>query len=66
MVNIGARFGLETGSSIMCLFVCIGAVLVFPMVADPLIRRIFENSPESIQAQQEKAFLVALGVDEEE
>jgi hypothetical protein len=64
----GSGPGLEyvPSSSIMYLFVCIGAVLVFPMIADPLIRRIFENSPESIQAQQEKAFLVALGVDEEE
>ena len=36
------------------------------MVADPLIRRIFSTSPENIQAQQEKALLVALGVNEEE
>ena len=50
----------------MYLFVCIGAVLLFPVAADPLIRRIFEKSPENIQAQQEKAYLVALGVDEEE
>ena len=53
-------------SSIMYLLACIGSILVFPMVADPMIRRIFSTSPESIQAQQEKAFLVALGVDEEE
>jgi len=54
------------GSSIMYLLVCIGGVLVFPMIADPLIRKIFSTSPENIQAQQEKAFLIALGVDEEE
>ena len=54
------------GSSIMYLFLCIGGVLVFPMIADPLIRKIFSTSPENIQAQQEKAFLIALGVDEEE
>jgi len=64
----GSGPGLEyvPSSSIMYLFVCIGAILLFPMAADPLIRRIFETSPESIQAKQEKAFLVALGVDEEE
>ena len=54
------------GSSLMYLFACIGGILVFPMVADPLIRRIFSTSPDHIQAQQEKAFLIALGVDEEE
>ena len=64
----GTGPGLEyvPSSSIMYLFVCIGAVLLFPVAADPLIRRIFEKSPENIQAQQEKAYLVALGVDEEE
>jgi len=36
------------------------------MVADPLIRRIFSTSPDHIQSQQEKAFLIALGVDGEE
>ena len=54
------------GSSLMYLCACIGGILVFPMVADPLIRRIFSASPDNIQAQQEKAFLIALGVDEEE
>ena len=64
----GSGPGLEyvPGSSLMYLFACIGGILVFPMVADPLIRRIFSTSPENIQAQQEKALLVALGVDEEE
>jgi hypothetical protein len=36
------------------------------MVADAGIRRLFASSPENIQAKQEKAFLVALGIDEEE
>ena len=64
----GTGPGLEyvPGSSLMYLFACIGGILVFPMVADPLIRRIFSTSPDHIQAQQEKAFLIALGVDEEE
>ena len=53
-------------SSIMYLLACIGGILVFPMLADPLVTRIFSTSPENIQAKQEKALLVALGVDEEE
>ena len=53
-------------SSIMYLLACIGCVLVFPMFAEPVVKRIFATSPENIQAQQEKAYLVALGVDEEE
>ena len=53
-------------SSIMYLLACIGGILVFPMIADPLVNRILLTSPENIQAKQEKAFLVALGVDEEE
>ncbi len=53
-------------SSIFSLLACIGAVLVFPMVADVAIRRLFETSPDNIQAKQERAFLVALGIDEEE
>lgn len=53
-------------SSIMYLLACIGGILVFPMIADPLVTRILSRSPENIQAKQEKAFLVALGVDEEE
>lgn len=53
-------------SSIFSLLACIGGILVFPMVADAGIRRLFASSPENIQAKQEKAFLVALGVDEEE
>ena len=48
----------------LCLHRCSSGI---PLIAtDPVIRRIFEKSPENIQAQQEKAFLVALGVDEEE
>ncbi|MGB1633430.1 MAG: hypothetical protein ACPHEN_08655, partial [Candidatus Poseidoniaceae archaeon] len=64
----GSGPGLDyvPGSSLLYLFACIGGILIFPMVADPLIRRIFSTSPENIQAQQEKALLVALGVDEEE
>ena len=50
----------------MYLFVCIGGILIFPMIADPLVRRIFSSSPENIQAQQERALLVALGVNDEE
>ena len=62
---LGVFFGLARGY-LLVLFAFIGAVLLFPVAADPLIRRIFEKSPENIQAQQEKAYLVALGVDEEE
>tara|TARA_B100000459_G_scaffold38579_1_gene19137 strand:+ start:856 stop:1794 length:939 start_codon:yes stop_codon:yes gene_type:complete len=54
------------GSSIMYLLACIGGILLFPMVAEPVLKKIFSTSPESIQAEQERAFLVALGVDEEE
>ena len=62
----GPGLAYVPSSSLMYLFACIGGILVFPMVADPLVRRIFSTSPENIQAQQEKALLVALGVDEEE
>jgi hypothetical protein len=53
-------------SSIFSLLACIGAVLVFPMFVDAGVRRLFATSPENIQAKQEKAYLVALGIDEEE
>jgi len=53
-------------SSIMYLLACIGAVLALPMVVDPLVRRIFETSPENKQAHQERAYLIALGIEEEE
>ena len=66
MVSGSPGLAYVPSSSLMYLFACIGGILVFPMVADPLIRRIFSTSPENIQAQQEKALLVALGVNEEE
>ena len=53
-------------SSLMYLIACIGAVLALPMVVDPLVRRIFETSPENKQALQERAYLIALGIEEEE
>ena len=62
----GARSHIRAQFVDMYLLACIGGILVFPMLADPLVTRIFSTSPENIQAKQEKALLVALGVDEEE
>ena len=53
-------------SSLLYLFLCIGGVLLMPIVVEPIVRKLFMTSPEYIQAEQEQALLIALGVTEEE
>jgi hypothetical protein len=37
-----------------------------PIIAEPVVRKLFESSPEYAQAKQEEALLIALGISEEE
>ena len=64
----GTGPGLEhvPSSSLFNLFLCIGAILLMPVIAEPVVRKLFESSPEYAQAKQEEALLIALGISEEE
>jgi len=64
----GTGPGLEyvPSSSLFNLFLCIGAILLMPIIAEPVVRKLFESSPEYAQAKQEEALLIALGISEEE
>jgi hypothetical protein len=64
----GSGPGLEfvPSSSILYLFLCIGGILLIPMIIDPAVRKLFMSSPEYTQAKQEEGLLFALGITEEE
>lgn len=53
-------------SSLMYLFLCIGAILLMPIIVEPIVRKLFMSSPEYVQAKQEAGLLIALGITEEE
>ena len=53
-------------SSLMYLFLCIGAILLMPIIIEPIVRKLFMSSPEYVQAKQEAGLLIALGITEEE
>jgi hypothetical protein len=50
----------------MYLFLCIGAILLMPIIIEPIVRKLFMSSPEYVQAKQEAGLLIALGITEEE
>lgn len=64
----GSGPGLEfvPSSSMLYLFLCIGGILLIPMIIDPAVRKLFMSSPEYTQAKQEEGLLFALGITEEE
>ena len=57
MVSSGESPGVSQvpGSSFIFLILFIGAVLVTPMLIEPLIRKVLRNSPEVIEAERENA-----------
>jgi signal peptidase I len=57
MVSGGESPGVSQvpGSSFIFLIMFIGAVLVTPMLIEPLIRKVLRNSPEVIEAERENA-----------
>jgi len=64
----GTGPGLEfvPSSSMLYLFLCIGGILLMPVIIDPIVRKLFMSSPEYVQAKQEQGLLIALGITEEE
>jgi len=57
MVSGGDSPGVSQvpGSSFIFLIIFIGAVLVTPMLIEPLINKVLRNSPEAIEAERENA-----------
>jgi hypothetical protein len=64
----GTGPGLEfvPSSSLLYLFLCIGGILLMPVIIEPIVRKLLMSSPEYVQAKQEQGLLIALGITEEE
>lgn len=67
MVSGGDSPGVSQvpGQSFVFLITFVGAVLVLPMVIDPVVNRILRNSPEAIEAQKEEAMAKIYSSEEE-
>ena len=67
MVSGGDSPGVSQvpGPSFMYLMLFVGAILVAPMVIEPIIIRILRNSPEVIEAEREDAIAKIYSSEEE-
>ena len=67
MVSGGDSPGVSQvpGPSFMYLMLFVGAILVAPMVIEPIINRILRNSPEVIEAEREDAIAKIYSSEEE-
>ena len=67
MVSGGDSPGVSQvpGQSFIFLILFVGAVLVAPIVIEPVIKRIFRNSPEAVEAEIEDAIALIYSSEEE-
>ena len=67
MVSGGDSPGVSQvpGQSFVFLILFVGAVLVAPIVIEPVIKRILRNSPEAVEAEIEDAIALIYSSEEE-